>query len=151
MAISFVPENFKVPLELRTDLFRLEPVGPEHNERDYKAWMSSIAHIRSTPGYSGGKWPCEMSLEKNLLDLERHAEDFIQRKGFTYSVLDNDEIVGAVYIYPTEKDGYDAMAKSWVIANRAELDGILRKTISTWLTEQWPFDCVHYELREIDY
>jgi hypothetical protein len=30
---------------------RLEPLGPQHNQSDHAAWMSSIEHIRSTPGY----------------------------------------------------------------------------------------------------
>ena len=90
-AIPLVPENFAVPLEFKADLFRLEPLGPQHNERDHEKWMSSIEHIPSTPGYSGGSWPYPMSLENNLVDLERHAEDFVLRKGFTRSVLDGDE------------------------------------------------------------
>ena len=88
-----------------------------------------------------------MSLEKNQVDLERHAEDFILRKGFTYSVLDGDEIIGAVYVYPTRKVDYDAKVKSWVIASRTALDKIPWKTMSTWLIEAWPFDCIHYERR----
>ncbi len=147
MAIPFVPDDFQVPLELRTELFRLEPLGPQHNERDHGAWMASIDHIGSTPGYTGGRWPYAMSLEKNLIDLKRHAEDFSLREGFTYTVLDGDEIVGAVYVYPTKKVGYDARVKSWVIAPRAELDKILWESVSTWLSEAWPFNCIDYERR----
>ena len=36
-----------------------------------------------------------MSLEENLGDLERHARDFDERMGFTYTVLDaGDDVVG---------------------------------------------------------
>ena len=73
VAATFVPDDFEVPLELSTDRFRLEPLGPEHNERDHEAWMSSIDHIRATPGFPDGKWPTEMSAEQNLADLVRHA------------------------------------------------------------------------------
>lgn len=145
MTTPFVPDDFPVPLEFETDLFRLEQLGPQHNERDYAAWMSSIAHIRSTPGYAEGKWPCEVSLEKNRVDLERHVEDFALRRGFTYSVLDGEQIVGAVYVYPAQSAEYDAQVKSWVIAERAELDVVLWKTVSTWLIDAWPFERVHYE------
>ncbi|ASJ73225.1 hypothetical protein [Granulosicoccus antarcticus] len=64
-----------------------------------------------------------------------------------FSVLDGDEIVGAVYVYPSQEEGYDARVKSWVIASRAQLDKILWESMSTWLIEAWPFDCVHYERR----
>ncbi len=147
MSTLFVPDDFHVPLGLKTDHFRLEPLGPQHNERDHEAWMSSIEHIRNTPGFPDGKsnWPSAMSLEKNLVDLKRHAEDFAVRKGFTYSVLDGDEIIGCVYLYPTKKEGCDVEALSWVTASQAELDVVLWQTVSTWLDDAWPFKCVFYE------
>jgi hypothetical protein len=100
---GFVPDDFVVPRELVAVGFRLEPLGPQHNEGDYRAWTSSVDHIRSTPGFQGRSWPpAEMTLAENLADLEGHAEDFAARSGFTYTVLaeDGGEIVGCVYIYP---------------------------------------------------
>ena len=147
VATPFVPDDFEVPLELVTDGFRLEPLGPEHNERDHEAWMSSIAHIRATPGFPAGQWPTEMSAEQNLADLVRHAEDFAARTGFTYSVLDGDEVIGCVYLYPTNDGEHDVEAQSWVRASRAELDVVLRETVSSWLAEAWPFQRPLYEQR----
>jgi hypothetical protein len=78
-ARAFVPDDFAVPRELVTGDFRLEPLGPQHNAGDYEAWTSSIDHIRATPGFGDGTWPNpEMTLEENLADLRRHAEDFAQ-------------------------------------------------------------------------
>ena len=122
-----MPEDFEVPLELATDRFRLEPLGPEHNERDREAWMSSIAHIRATPGFPDGKWPTEMSAAQNLADLVRHAGDFAARTGFTYSVLDGDEVIGCVYLYPAHDGDHDVEASSLVRASRAELDVVRRR------------------------
>src|SRR5215472_11789167 len=98
----FVPADFAVPDGLIAEVFRLAPLGPQHNEADYAAWMGSIEHIRATPGFAGSSWPHEMSLEDNLRDLERHAQDFADRRGFTYTVLstDTDDVIGCVYIYP---------------------------------------------------
>ena len=147
MSILFVPVDFEVPLELATDRFRLEPLGPEHNERDHDAWTSSITHIRATPGFPDGKWPTEMSSEQNLADLVRHAEDFAARTGFTYSVLDGDEVIGCVYLYATNDGEHDVEAKSWVRASHAELDAVLWETVSSWLAEAWPFECPLYGQR----
>ena len=147
MDTSFVPEDFDVPLALETKHFSLEPLDAKHNERDHAAWMSSIDHIRSTPGYAGRSWPVEMSVSENLVDIERHAEDFRLRKGFTYSVLDGNAIVGCVYLYPPKKADYDVQAQSWVIASRAALDSILWEEVSTWLANRWPFDRILYEPR----
>ena len=108
MPDPFVSGDFAVPEAHVGPGFRLEPLGPEHNEGDHEAWMSSIAHIRSTPGFPDGSWPSEMSLERNLEDLVRHARDFETRRGFTYSILDGDAVIGCVYIYPTDRDGHDA-------------------------------------------
>ena len=34
-----------------------------------------------------------MTLDANLADLVRHAKDFEERTGFTYSMLDGDEVI----------------------------------------------------------
>jgi hypothetical protein len=142
----FVPADFAVPEGLATPQFRLEPLGPEHNERDYAAWTSSVEHIHSSPGFEGSRGPHEMSLEENLRDLEGHARDFAERGGFTYTVLepDGDDVIGCVYIYPDRKADADARVNSWVRADRAELDLPLRRAVGAWLAKAWPFDRVEY-------
>ena len=147
VSIPFVPDDFDVPHELATDRFRLEPLGPQHNDRDHEAWMSSIAHIRATPGFREWTWPKEMSAEQNLADLVRHAGDFAARTGFTYSVLDGDEVIGCVYLYPAKDGEHDVAVQSWVRASRAELDAVLWETMSSWLAEAWPFDRPLYAQR----
>ncbi len=94
----FVPARFEVPISVEGPGFRLEPLGPEHNERDHAAWMSSIDHIRSTQGFEVSEWPVPMIPEKNLSDLVGHVRDFEKREGFTYSTVDDDEVIGCVYI-----------------------------------------------------
>ena len=144
-----VPESFDVPRELVTDRFRLEPLGPQHNERDHAAWTGSIEHIRSTPGLDRWDWPPAegMPLERNLEDLERHARDFAERKGFTYSVLQGDDVVGCVYIYPGRDDSTVVAVTSWVRADRAELDKPLYDAVSHWLTAGWSLTNLRYAPR----
>ena len=98
----FVPHDFAVPDGLIAREFRLAPLGPQHNEADHAAWSTSIDHIRATPGFPDGSWPRDMSLSDNLRDLERHAQDFAERRGFTYTVLSTGtaDVIGCVYIYP---------------------------------------------------
>jgi hypothetical protein len=146
--MTFVPADFVVPEQLEGPGLRLEPLTPEHNERDYAAWSSSIEHIRITPGFDG-RWPHGMSLEENRGDLERHARDFANRTGFTYTVLDpaTEDVVGCVYIYPARDDDHDARVRSWVRASRAELDGPLHDAVAAWLAAVWPFSRVEYDSR----
>ena len=140
MTHGFVPSEFVVPTALDGSGFRMEPLGPEHNERDHVAWMSSIDHIKAIPAFSESSWPEAMSLEQNLSDLEGHARDFENRKGFTYSILDGDEVIGCVYIYPSHEAGYDADMKWWVTASRAEMSPIVGPALTSWLETEWPFE-----------
>jgi hypothetical protein len=153
---DFVPADFEVPRQLVGEEFRLEPLGPEHNEGDYRAWTSSIAHIRATPGFEGRSWPTpDMTPEENLGDLERHAADFAGRSGFTYTVraAGSDEIIGCVYIYPDASgasgasEASEADVRSWVSADHAALDVVLYEAVSEWLRSAWPFAAVSYASR----
>lgn len=147
MANPFVPNDFTVPQNLDGPGFRLEPLGAEHNDRDHEAWMSSIEHIHATPGFPNGDWPQSMSLAANLSDLVAHATDFESRTGFTYSILDGDEVIGCVYIYPHPDDSIDAKVSSWVRASRADMDVSVWRSLSDWLAVSWPFRSVEYAAR----
>jgi hypothetical protein len=144
----FVPADFVVPLQLETPEFRLEPLSPEHNDADYSAWSSSIEHIRATPGWEGSSWPRDMTLEENRGDLQRHADDFEKRSGFTYTVLEpGGDVVGCVYVYPTPEGSHDVRVTSWVRASRAHLDRPIWQAVSDWLAAEWPFERVDYAAR----
>jgi len=152
----FVPKDFVVPDGLIAGDFRLAPLGPQHNEADYAAWTSSIDHIRATPGFRQGNWPREMSLTDNLRDLHRHARDFAERRGFTYTVLSTGtgDVIGCVYIYPPrsqgpgdDERGRPAQVESWVRADHAALDLAVHDAVAAWLERDWPFDSVEYAPR----
>lgn len=146
---GFVPPDFDVPLRLGTQQFNLEPLGPQHNQRDYAAWSSSKDHIRATPGWEQSSWPDDRPLADNLRDLEGHAHDFAERSGFTYTVLDplDGDVIGCVYIYPDREGRHGAHVSSWVRATRAELDVPLWRAVSDWLASDWPFASVDYAAR----
>lgn len=142
MEDSFVPLSFDVPDGYAWSEFHLEPLGEHHNDRDHAAWMSSIDHIRSTPGFSPDEeptWPVAMTREENLEDLVRHAKDFDERRGFTYSILEGDDVIGCIYIYPSRLPGHDAEISSWVRESRADLDTAVREVLARWIDEAWPF------------
>ncbi len=144
---SWLPSDFDPPLTFDGPGFRLEPLAPVHNERDHEAWMSSIDHIRATPGMDWSKWPRPMTLEENLKDMEMHYQEFIEGKSFTYSILDGDEVIGCVYIYPGDSDPSGADVRSWVTQTRSEMDEVVWRSLSVWLQENWPFASVRYALR----
>ena len=95
---EFVPRDFDVPRQLETPQFVLEPLDPEHNDLDYNAWTSSREHIHATPGWEDSSWPRDMTPDENRADLQRHADDFRNRTGFTYKVRDpvSRDVIGCV-------------------------------------------------------
>jgi hypothetical protein len=145
------PDTFVVPECLEAAEFRLELLGPKHNEADHAAWMSSIEHIRGTPGFDRG-WPPEggMTLAENLADLQSHAERSARRDDFAYTVMTiaTGEVIGCVYIKPARSAANEVEVSSWVRASQAELDGPLTDVVAAWLLEAWPFAHVQYRLGE---
>jgi hypothetical protein len=146
-----VPDDFEPPRELALPELQLVPLGPEHNDSDHAAWTASIAHIRATPGFAATEWPPAegMSLDANRDDLEGHARDFVERTGFTYTVLapGTAEVIGCLYIYPAKGGEHHAQVRSWVRADVAALDALLHAAVSRWLAERWPFEHVIYAAR----
>ena len=151
----FVPEQFVVPPPPTTDRFWLEPLGPQHNQADYRAWTSSLEHIHATEGFEQSRWPHPMTLEENLGDLVMHERHFRERLGFTYTVRDgaggahdaDSDVIGCVYIYPSADAGVDAEVRSWVRVSHAELDSVVASTVSQWLDDRWPSTVVRYRSR----
>ncbi len=146
---ELVPPDFDIPQGLETSEFVLEPLRPQHNEPDYAAWTSSLEHIAATPGFRNGSWPRPMTLDENRGDLERHADDFRNRRGFTYTVLDpsDRDVIGCLYIYPPKEGDCDARVSSWVRKSHAHLDAPLWRAVSEWLESDWPFTRVDYAPR----
>ena len=50
-----------------------------------------------------------MTLEENLSDLRRHADDFTRGAGYTFTVLDRDDndVIGCVYRDPSSSENWD--------------------------------------------
>jgi hypothetical protein len=91
-----------------------------------------------------------MTPDENRADLLGHSEDFRNRTGFTYAVLDpaSRQVIGCVYIYP-RRDGADgARVHSWVRASHSQLDAPLWRAVSEWLARDWPFGSVEYAPRD---
>jgi hypothetical protein len=141
--VPLVPDAFEVPLRHETADFVLEPLGPEHNERDHAAWTSSIDHIRATRGFEARSWPRPMTREENLRDLEGHRAEFDERVAFAYSVLDpeSDDVIGCVYVDPAPS-GEGAVIRTWVRETHAHLDETLRSEVVAWLERDWPLASV---------
>jgi hypothetical protein len=108
--------------------------------------MTSIGHIRATPGMGGREWPAPMTLADNLADLEMHSMEFADRESFTYSILEGESVIGCVYIFPGHDD-HDAEVRSWVRESNSDMDLVVWQEVSEWLFREWPFRSFSYATR----
>jgi hypothetical protein len=147
---SFVPPEFSVPTLHVADGFKLVPLGPGLEQHDYKAYMSSIDHLRKT--FSSRNWPHkDITMADALKDVEGEISRFHARTSFTYAVLNPEgtEELGCVYISPSRKEGYDAQIRMWVTADQYSkgFQPRLAEEVRRWLAAKWPFKNI--EFREV--
>jgi hypothetical protein len=119
-------------------------------EKDYEAVIESRDLLHSQ---FGGPWPREgFSIEENLADLEMHQLEFEQREAFAYTVvsLDEDRVLGCIYINPSEDETIDALVFMWARQSEFDrgLDPVLFETVKGWLESLWPFERVKYPGRD---
>lgn len=152
---SFVPEDFMVPDTLENEHFRIRMLTVNDVVKDYDAVMSSIDHLQGVFG-PNSSWPSkDLSFEQDLIDLGWHQKEFQMRSSFAYTVvtLDESQVVGCLYIFPTKKGDYNASITMWVRSSEVDngLDAILFDSIKKWISEDWPFQLVAYPGREISW
>ena len=151
---SFVPKDFKVPDTLENEHFRIRMLSVNDVVKDYDAVMSSIEHLQKM--FPTSNWPAaDLSFEQDLIDLGWHQKEFQIRNSFAYTVvsLDENQVLGCLYINPTDKGDYDADVTMWVRASEVDngLDPILFNSVRQWISAKWPFKKVAYPGREIEW
>lgn len=152
-ASSFVPEDFTVPILVETKKFKIVPLSPSLAMIDFKAYMSSIAHLQKTFTRSTD-WPHEgISDADAMRDMENEQARFRNRESFAYSVLtpDGSRERGCVYVRPSTVKGYDAVVMLWVTKDEydAGFDAALYKWVANWMRKDWPVAKIAYPGRTI--
>ena len=151
--MPFVPPEFVLPEVVECDGFVLRPIHVNDAVIDYDAVMTSIDTIRDTYWRAPG-WPQDdLSLMQDLIDLAWHTKERQFRTSFVYIPvsLDGKVQLGAVYIDPSVKEGFDANIQIWVRGSEATtgFDERLYQTVREWIARDWPFEKVAYPGREI--
>jgi len=152
--LPLVSADFIVPEVLETERMQLRPLTIEDVEMDYAAVMESEERLRTIYD-PGGEWPSGLTLYQNTIELGWHQTEFQLRTSFAYTVvsLDEKQVLGCMYIYPTRKPGYDAEITMWVRQSQADtgLDEHLFETIENWIATRWPFKNPAYPGRRISH
>ena len=151
----FVPADFNVPDTLENQYFRVRMLTVNDVVKDYDAVMTSLDHLKGVFG-PNSNWPSkDLTFEQDLIDLGWHQKEFQRRSSFAYTVvnLDESEVIGCLYIFPTTKGDYNAEITMWVRTNVLDqgLDSVLFNTIKEWVAKDWPFKKVAYPGREISW
>ena len=160
---KFVPDDFEIPASLETEFFRLRMLSVDDVKKDYEAVIESRELLQTK---FGDAWPRKgFTLEENLADLERHQQEFLDRKAFAYTVvsLDETKVLGCIYINPPQKYSHipefikylkencsDAVIFMWVRQTEHEkgLEEMLFHTVRDWINADWPFKKITYPDRE---
>lgn len=155
--MPFVPTDFVIPRGFQTADFILRPLTIHDLIKDYAAVMTSRERLIGVFG-PGGDWPrADMTLEEDLVDLGWHQGEFDRRRSFAFTVMaplaggGEGECLGCAYIYPAEREGYEARAYCWVRSSAADLDETLFTALRDWIAADWPFRQVAYPGRDISW
>jgi hypothetical protein len=151
---QLVPDGFDVPPVLETERLRLRMLTVNDVVKDYDAVVSSRKHLQATFS-NGSTWPIGLTLEQNLIDLGWHQKEFQIRSSFAYTVvsLDEERVLGCLYIYAFGKAGYNAQVTMWVRSDTLQegLDEHLFSSVKDWIAEDWPFDKVAFPGRDMTF
>ena len=152
---SFIPDNFEPPTLVTTEDFIVKPLGPELVDIDYEAYMSSIEHLQTTFTRSTS-WPHkDLDMNDAMLDMQAEERRFKQRESFAYAVLtpDGEMELGCIYVYPSKKEGFDAVIRLWVTQGQYDrgFDATLYTWTQGWVKEAWPFSSAAYPGRAVSW
>ena len=147
-----VPDEFAVPERLDGPGYRLRMLSVSDLEKDFEAVVASAERLRGLFG-PGSTWPDGVTKDEDLIDLAWHQREFTMRHSFAYTVMASDErrCLGCVYIFPSERRGYDAQVFYWVVAG-ADADARDRELggrVRAWIAAEWPFAAVAYPGRDV--
>jgi RimJ/RimL family protein N-acetyltransferase len=157
--MRFFSDQFSIPDLLRTEEFIFRPLRASDVELDYDAVISSSLLLRA---WSQSDWPGDgFTLEENLDDLQWHEKEHLDKKAFTFTIMNPEETLclGCIYIDPLEQETVDlggcklpardgevfaASIRYWVRQSHAtkELNSAILKEVDQWLDNEWYFNCV---------
>jgi|SRR5581483_1901019 len=144
LVYELVPEGFEVPAGLEHERFRLRMLTVDDVVKDFDAICDRVDH-QGLP-----RPPFVPTVALNLVDLGWHQKEFELRRSFAYTVVapDESEVLGCVYLNPSET--HDARVQLWVrrSAYEAGLDPVLEAAVREWVATRWPFDRVSYAERD---
>ena len=87
--MKFYSDKLPIPDLFQADMFIFRPLRASDVELDYDAVISSSRMLRA---WGQSDWPVDgFTLEENLVDLQRHEQEHLDKKAFTYTIMNHEE------------------------------------------------------------
>jgi hypothetical protein len=141
---EFVPADFEVPAGLEHERFRQRMLTVDDVVADFDALCSRVDRDGKPQP------PFVTTVRENLVDLGWHQKEFELRRSFAYTVVvpDESEVLGCIYVDPSET--HDARVRMWVRRSAWEdgLDPLLEEAVRAWIATRWPFRRVSFAERD---
>jgi hypothetical protein len=141
--VTFVPDDFTVPAGLEHDRFRLRMLSVNDVVKDFDALCERV----NRDGEPQQRFVDTVA--ENLVDLGWHQKEFETRRSFAYTMVapDESQVLGCVYVEPSET--HDAKVWMWVrrSAWEAGLDPVLEAAVRDWIAREWPFERIDWGKR----
>ncbi|MCD4527265.1 GNAT family N-acetyltransferase [Nocardioides sp. cx-173] len=156
MSEPWLPEGWAHPtrVELSTG-HHLRPIHPDDTELDMPAVMGSRERLWAIYGEAWGWPPATLTAEKDREDLQYHRDEELAHRSFNYALFDADEteLIGCVYLDPTDKPGADADISWWVRDEYAgtPVEAALDALVPRWVAEDWPLRAPRYVGRDLSW
>lgn len=151
---ELVPAEFTVPERLDGQDYHLRMLSIDDLEKDFEAVVESADRLHGLLD-PNSRWPDGLTRQEDLIDLAWHQREFTIRHSFAYTVMSTDErrCLGCVYIFPSDRRGFDAMVFFWVRSglDAEKRDAALGALLRTWIAERWPFKSVAYPGRDLSW
>jgi len=165
--MKFYSDEFPIPELFQSDEFIFRPLRASDVELDFDAVISSSTMLRD---WSQSDWPVDgFTPEENLDDLQRHEQEHLDKKAFTYTIMNPEETfcLGCIYMNPLiqetvdliirqlpakDEELFSASIRYWVRESHATKkfsSEILGKIIQ-WLNNEWYFNCVVFPVAILD-
>ena len=121
-----LPHGLRPPETFAGPGFIARPLRLTDAEDDFAAVVASADRLRGHMD-PADPWPEGMTLHENRVDLGWHEREFTAGHSFAWTVRDPDDrqVLGCCYLYPSDREGFDAMAFWWARTVHEGLDAPL--------------------------
>lgn len=123
--------------DVRLGSFRLTMLTAADLDDDMAAIEESAADL---DGIFGNDWPRGLTREADLIDLQRHHREFIEREAYAWVIRDSeDRYIGCAYLRPVTDRRGAVRAVHWIRTSAAALGPAFAAHFHAWLHgPDWP-------------